>query len=206
MKSGTSPSCSELTISRPAGVQRIDDLTLGDEAFLAGVLRHPRHQMRPIRVAGVVIPDQDRAAGPTHAHHLDQCLADVGWIGNVVERGYRQRDVEALALERQCRSGCLHRGDLRVPRTEHVEHPRRRVDAGDLVPCRLQASSEHAGPAADIEDGATGAMGLHERRPLAEVVLDNVRGERLVVLRRDLVKVRRAHGSAPALGRGRVEG
>ena len=96
-----------------------------------------------------------------------------------------------------------HRLDSRCSRAQHVEHALGGVDAGHVVPGVGEPGRERAGAAAHVEPAPAGAVGEHEGDALAQVVLDHVRGERLVVRRRDRVKVGAAH-ACHRPGRGRV--
>ena len=46
----------------------------------------PRHQVLPIRVAGVVIPDDDTPAGLRYARHLGEGRCDGAGLGEIVKR------------------------------------------------------------------------------------------------------------------------
>ena len=79
---------------------------------------------------------------------------------------------------------------------EDVKHALRGVEAGYLVALRRQAGGEHTGPTADVEYPRVAGRGAflgHERHPFGEVVLDDVRGQRLVVFGGDPVEVLLAH-------------
>ena len=122
-------------------------------------------------------------------------------VGDVVHRRDRQHQLEAVIVERELGARGLDRVHRGTPAAKDLEHPDGGVDAGHLVAGGGEPLRERAGPAADIERRPRRTRGGHERGPLAQVVLDDVGGQRLVVDGRDLVKVGAAHvrgrGSMP---------
>jgi hypothetical protein len=130
--------------------------------------------------------------------HLGERGADRAGLGDVVERRHRQRQVEAVVVEGELLAGgsdALHVGRLA---REHVEHPLGGIDAGHLEAAARQPLGEDPGPAADVEPAARRAALGDEGDPLVEIVLDDVRGERLVVLVGDQVEVALTHRRRPA--------
>ena len=105
------------------------------------------------------------------------------------ERLIGEHEVEGAVLERQRGARPLHRLDVRRPRAQDLQHPLGRVDPGHGVAGGRQARCEHAGPAADVERPPAATARDRVAHPLAQVVLDDVRGQRLVVAPGDRVKV-----------------
>ena len=147
-----------------AGLEPGQQLLEVDEALVSLVLRYALHQVGPVRIARVVVPDEDPAAGPDDPHHLLQRPAHRVGVGDVVHRRDREAEVELAVGERHLGAGALHRPDLRRALLHHVEHPLRRIEADHVVAePRPARAGEDAGAAADVEEAARRRRGLqHE--------------------------------------------
>ena len=136
-----------------------------------------------------MIPHDHPPAGLHDPDHFGERLAYVVGVGDVVHDGDGDDEVKAVVIKRQRGARRVHRADERRPGLEDLEHPRRGIDSDHLVSGAGEPLGEHPGPAADVEALAPRAVGDHERRPLLQVVLGDVRGNRLVIDGRDRVKV-----------------
>ena len=117
-------------------------------------------------------------------------------VGDVVQGGDGEDEVEAGVLERQLVPRAPHGGHLGMLGSHHVEHALGGIEPGHLEAAGDEAGGQDPGPAADVEADApplAGAVRGDEVDPLAQVVLDDVRRQRLVVLAGDPVEGLLAH-------------
>jgi hypothetical protein len=133
-----------------------------------------------------VVPHQQRAAGLRHAAHLGDRRAHDGGIDEVVEHGERHHEVERAVLVRE-RVGAGER-DVEPALARAVEHAAGDVDA-DLLVVAGQRVEQRAGAAADVEHAAGRRERARERDAPAREVRHHVRGDRVLVLVRDVVEV-----------------
>jgi hypothetical protein len=54
----------------PGVAQPATELAFADQPLLPGVLRDPTHQVLPVGVEGVVVPNEDAGRGLRHPDHL----------------------------------------------------------------------------------------------------------------------------------------
>ncbi len=94
VKSGTSPDSAIRIGCAPAGLEAFDDLLDGDQPLVAAILRDSPHQIRPVRVARVVVPDQDVPAGPHDPGHLAEGRAHGCGVCDVVQRRDGEGEIE----------------------------------------------------------------------------------------------------------------
>lgn len=174
MKSGTHPSWVFSTILAPTARSPVHDLGLRDQPFLPGVLGDARHQQPPVRVARVVVPDQDASRRLDDADHLGQRPAHVAGVGDVVHHCNRERQIEGVVGKRKLGPRGPHGGDRWSSGAEDLEHAVRGIDARHVVAHVREPGRQSACATAYVQPRAARAVLGHEGGPLGEVVLDYV--------------------------------
>ena len=184
-KSGTHPELGRGEISAPPRAQPGDDLVLGDQPLFARVLRDAPHQRAPVRVARVVIPDEHPAAragrrGPSRRASRERrrrrrCGADRDAQHEVEAR--RRRTAAPFPTPPRARTPERARGGSRAsPRRGRRRSSRSR-------PARAAPRARPV-PQPTSSPVPRGQCSRTKRVALAQVVLDDMGGQRIVVERR----------------------
>ena len=207
-KSGTRPSWSERTISRAApraarrgprasGISRSSPVSCGTRA-----IRRPQYGLRGLWSQTRMRPP-GRATRTISASVRRTSPGSAMWC----RRRHAQHEVEAVVVERQRGARPLHRHDAGRARAQDLEHPRGRVDPGHRRSRRARA----APPSTPVPQPTSSALPAravldHVARPLAQVVLDDVRR---AATRRRARRSRQSGScscaSSPAAGRATVK-
>ena len=118
---------------RPPGLQPGKHLRLRDQPLGTAVLRHPPHEERPVRIARVVIPNEDMPARPCHADHLRQRSPHRLGGSDVVHDSDAVGEREGIVGKGKGATVAHDGGEAGSPSLQLAKHAARRVERGHGV-------------------------------------------------------------------------
>ena len=169
---GDEPAAAAVEDGGAGGGEAVLDFAQRQKALATGILGRAFHEQGPVRVEGIVVPDDDFSAGSGDAHHFSQGGGDEWRLGEMVQYGDGEYHVEGCVRKWEFVGGA---GDdvAALLAGEDGAHSGGWFDAGEAA-VGAEGGEESAGAAADVEGVAAVDEGADEGDAFAEIMVGDV--------------------------------